>query len=94
MEPRVDCKGNPIVLGSRVTADGTTYGTVDHLGDWDGEPDSDGVMRGISPNVSVKWDDGTEDWYGTAANIRWVRGSYSTEPDIVNLMCDDLEVVE
>lgn len=96
MEPRVDWKGVEIKLGSRVTDTDDRVGTVNHLGDWDGEPDGEtGLMRGIAPQVCVTWDDGTEGYYTTdpvfvtESHPRWAVDRF-----VDRLDCDDLEVVK
>ena len=91
---RVDWKGVEIKIGSRVTDTDDRPGTVNHLGDWDGEV-VDGRTVGYPPRICVEWEDGSESYYVTEPV--WYMAShprFAVTHEIDRLVCDDLEVVK
>jgi hypothetical protein len=89
----LDCNGNTIRVGARVldelSVDPITFGggTVTEITEPDGDVDEYGRTVGISPYVTVTYDDGEMERYPT----RWnATGPWDDHRD--DYTCDDLQI--
>jgi len=87
-ETFVDANDRPFAVGSRVRLyhDDDTRGTVTAISDPDGDCDDEGHMIGISPRVTVVFDDGDDDRFSTDYTGD---GSDRVAP----WKCEDVEVI-
>lgn len=81
--------GIPVVLaGAADLADRERYGVVVGVSDADCDVDDEGRSYGINPKVSVRFYDGVEDAFRTAAI-----GSWWQDDDDPSFRCEDLVAV-
>jgi len=68
-----DFDDQPITVGSRVHVwdDEKATGTVESLGEFDGDVDDEGRSRAVYPRVRVRFDDGSVDSFATC---EWQHG--------------------